>query len=165
MNSLTIRATIMAMSNACQVKLNHFIANTRTNKKCYHYFIQFFKDGRAICATCRNVEKAVIPCMDTANDLVNVVAIWDSMGKSVIDAYHCQAANMVIAMYRSNAYATKDGMAYSVRTQFAVRTVTPPGATAKFPMNAAVGWAGLDRRAKNAKCCQAVNMDHAQNLW
>lgn len=72
---------------------------------------------------------------------------------------------MVIAMYRSNAFATKDGMVYSVRTRSAAKIVMLPVATAIARMNAAVVWAGRDQHAKNVKCCQAVNMDHAQNLW
>lgn len=61
------------------------------------------------------VEKVAIQCMGTANDRVNVAAIQDSTAKNVIDAYLCLAVNMDIAMYRSSAYATKDGMVYFVQ--------------------------------------------------
>lgn len=37
------------------------------------------------------------------------------MVKDVIDAFHCQAVNTVIVMYRSSAYAIKDGTDYSVQ--------------------------------------------------
>lgn len=79
-----------------------------------------------IYVTCPNVDLDVTQCKVTAIDPENVCVNLDSTGKNATSAYRCPAANTAIATLVSSAFATKDGMGYSVRNQYVGKTVILP---------------------------------------